>query len=86
MRLPTVSPFRRASAPAIRSWETRIWQNPAAAFAGFAETMPGQSGLRDPASISDSSGNSVLTGSSFGKLSSQLGTPRQMQFALKYVW
>ena len=103
-----------------------LWQNPAAAFAGFNETMPGQSGLRtnlrgsglfdidsglfknftmpysehhklqfrwetynltnsvrfDPASAS----NSVLISSSFGKLSSQLGSPRQMQFALKYIW
>ena len=31
-------------------------------------------------------GNSVLVASSFGKLSSQLGTPRQMQFALRYTW
>jgi hypothetical protein len=36
----------------------------------------------DPASAS----NSVLIASSFGKLSGQLGTPRQMQFALKFVW
>ncbi len=103
-----------------------LWQNPALAFAGFNETMAGQSGLRDnfrgngifdidsgvyknfampwsekqrlqfrwesynltnsvrfdPASAS----NSVLIASSFGKLSGQLGTPRQMQFALKFVW
>jgi len=103
-----------------------LWQNSAQAFAGFNETMAGQSGIRDslrgnglfnidtglyknftmpysehhklqfrwetynltnsvrfdPASAS----NSVLISSSFGKLSSQLGTPRQMQFAMKYIW
>ncbi len=28
----------------------------------------------------------TLSSSSFGKLSSQLGTPRQMQFVLRYIW
>jgi hypothetical protein len=36
----------------------------------------------DPASAS----LSVLIASSFGKLTSQLGTPRQMQFAMKFIW
>ncbi|MBZ5621181.1 MAG: carboxypeptidase-like regulatory domain-containing protein [Acidobacteriia bacterium] len=101
-----------------------LWQNPAAAFAGYSETMAGQSGLRtnlrgnglfdidtgvyknftmpwsehqklqfrwESYNLTNSvrfdpgiGSSSVLVGSSFGKLSSQLGTPRQMQFALRF--
>jgi len=34
----------------------------------------------------DSAAISMTTPSSFGKLSSQFGSPRQMQFALRLVW
>jgi hypothetical protein len=42
----------------------------------------------DPASGAGSgnSASSTLSSSSFGKLTTQLGTPRQMQFALRYTW
>jgi len=124
MPLPTASPI--VSTGNSSAGYPSLWQNSAQAFAGFNETMAGQSGIRDslrgnglfnidtglyknftmpysehhklqfrwetynltnsvrfdPASAS----NSVLISSSFGKLSSQLGTPRQMQFAMKYIW
>jgi hypothetical protein len=101
-----------------------LWSDPAAAFAAWSPTLPGQSGsyrtlrgagnfnidtgvskrwimpysehhsiqLRwesfnlfnshrfDPASAA----NTVTTSSSFGKLTSTLTSPRQMQFALRY--
>ena len=108
-----------------------LWQDPAAAFAGFREDLAGESGGRnnfrgsgffdidsgvykvftmpysehhklqfrwesynltnsvrfDPTSGTTPGlvGN-TLSSSSFGKLSAQLGTPRQMQFALRYMW
>jgi hypothetical protein len=42
----------------------------------------------DPASGAGSgnSASSTLSSSSFGKLNTQLGTPRQMQFALRFSW
>jgi hypothetical protein len=39
----------------------------------------------DP-SFSTSLSANMLSQSSFGKLSQQLGTPRQMQFAMRYTW
>ena len=36
----------------------------------------------DPSSAT----NTVTTSSSFGKLTSALNSPRQMQFALRYEW
>jgi len=111
-----------------------LWQNPAAAFAAFGETMAGQSGSRntlrgdgffnidtgvyktftmpysehhkltirweaynvtnsvrfdptcaDVTNYGYGCGN-TLGSSSFGKLTTQLGTPRQMQFAGRYTW
>jgi hypothetical protein len=109
-----------------------LWQNPAAAFAGFREDFAGESGGRtnlrgqglfnidsgvyksftmpwsehqrltfrwesynltnsvrfDPASGAGSgnSPSSTISSSSFGKLNTQLGGPRQMQFALRFAW
>ena len=40
----------------------------------------------DPGSSSGASGSNTLSSSSFGKLTAQLGTPRQMQFVLRYMW
>ena len=42
----------------------------------------------DPASGAGSgnSASNTLSATSFGKLTTQLGTPRQMQFALRFVW
>ena len=43
----------------------------------------------DPACGSSSGGGgcgNTLSATSFGKLTTQLGTPRQMQFALRFSW